>query len=91
MTTLEILESARTAIPVLRSADTEKKNAALLAMADALIARCDDILAANEKDLADARGTVSEVMLDRLALTAATRHVLGSAFGLICLRKTEKI
>ncbi len=27
----------------------------------------------------------------RLALTTATKHVLGSAFGLICLRKTEKI
>ncbi len=27
----------------------------------------------------------------RIALTAATRYVLGSAFGLICLRKTEKI
>ncbi len=27
----------------------------------------------------------------RLALTAATKCVLGSAFGLICLRKTEKI
>ena len=27
----------------------------------------------------------------RLALTAAVKHVLGSAFGLICLRKTEKI
>ena len=27
----------------------------------------------------------------RLALTTATKQVLGSAFGLICLRKTEKI
>ncbi len=27
----------------------------------------------------------------RLALTAAVKAVLGSAFGLICLRKTEKI
>ncbi len=27
----------------------------------------------------------------RLALTQATKYVLGSAFGLICLRKTEKI
>ncbi|MDO4749370.1 MAG: glutamate-5-semialdehyde dehydrogenase [Eubacteriales bacterium] len=80
MTTLEILESARTAIPVLRSADTEKKNAALLAMADALIARCDDILAANEKDLADARGTVSEVMLDRLALNP--ERIAGMADGI---------
>ncbi|MBP3665511.1 MAG: arginine--tRNA ligase [Clostridia bacterium] len=31
------------------------------------------------------------VKATRLALTAATKHVLGSAFGLICLRKTEKI
>ena len=31
------------------------------------------------------------VRASRLALTAATKYVLGSAFGLICLRKTEKI
>ena len=31
------------------------------------------------------------VKASRLALTEATKHVLGSAFGLICLRKTEKI
>ena len=31
------------------------------------------------------------VKATRLALTEATKHVLGSAFGLICLRKTEKI
>ena len=31
------------------------------------------------------------VKATRIALTAATKHVLGSAFGLICLRKTEKI
>ena len=31
------------------------------------------------------------VKATRLALVAATKHVLGSAFGLICLRKTEKI
>ncbi len=31
------------------------------------------------------------VRATRLALTQATKHVLGSAFGLICLRKTEKI
>ena len=32
-----------------------------------------------------------EVKATRIALTAATKSVLGSAFGLICLRKTEKI
>ena len=31
------------------------------------------------------------VKATRLALVAATKYVLGSAFGLICLRKTEKI
>ena len=31
------------------------------------------------------------IKASRLALTEATKHVLGSAFGLICLRKTEKI
>ena len=33
----------------------------------------------------------AEVKATRIALTAAVKHVLGSAFGLICLRKTEKI
>ncbi len=31
------------------------------------------------------------VRATRIALAAAAKHVLGSAFGLICLRKTEKI
>ena len=32
-----------------------------------------------------------EIRASRLKLTEAVKHVLGSAFGLICLRKTEKI
>ncbi len=32
-----------------------------------------------------------QVRNTRIALTAAAKYVLGSAFGLICLRKTEKI
>ena len=35
--------------------------------------------------------TNSDVKNTRLALTAATRTVLGNAFGLICLAKTEKV
>ena len=27
----------------------------------------------------------------RVALTAATKNILGAAFGLICMKKTEKI
>ncbi len=80
MTTHEILKSARAAWPALRAADTEKKNAALNAMADALIERQDEILAANAVDMAAAKGRISEVMLDRLKLTAA--RISGMARGI---------
>lgn len=71
MTTTDILRAAKAAWPALRSAGTEKKNAALNAMADALIAHRDAILAANATDMAAAKGHISEVMLDRLQLTPA--------------------
>ena len=69
MTTHDILKSARAAWPALRAADTDKKNAALLAMADALVEHTDAILAANALDMAAAKGRISAVMLDRLKLT----------------------
>ena len=69
MTTQEILQLAQGARLPLALADTHTKNEALEAMAVALIAAQDEILAANKKDLDAARGRVSDVMLDRLALT----------------------
>lgn len=69
MTTFDILRAARAAWPALQNADTEKKNAALNAMADALIDHRADILAANDADMDAAKGRISEVMLDRLQLT----------------------
>lgn len=69
MTTREILQAAKAARPALQGADTQQKNTALLAMADALEAQTAEILAANAQDMDAARGTISEVMLDRLALT----------------------
>ena len=80
MTTQEILKAARTARPALQRANTEQKNAALLAMADRLWADRAAILAANAQDMEAARGTVSEVMLDRLALSP--ERVAGMAAGL---------
>ena len=80
MTTLDILRAARTAWPALQKADTAKKNAALNAMADALIAQQADILAANDLDMAAAQGRISEVMLDRLKLTGA--RIEGMAEGI---------
>ena len=68
--TQDILIAAKAAAPTLADLSAERKNAALPAMADALLARKADILAANVLDLDAARGHISDVMLDRLTLTA---------------------
>ncbi|WP_231486467.1 glutamate-5-semialdehyde dehydrogenase [Candidatus Blastococcus massiliensis] len=60
---------ARSAARVLRTVPTDAKDAALAAMAEALVERADEILAANAADVGAAReaGT-SEAILDRLRL-----------------------
>ena len=80
MTTQELLQKANAAKGAMALADTQTKNRALLAMAHALEEHCADILAANGQDLEAARGTVSEVMLDRLALSP--ERVAGMAQGI---------
>ena len=80
MTTLELLEKARASKGAMSLADTETKNNTLLAMADALMEHQQAILTANQADLEAARGTVSEVMLDRLALSP--ERIAGMAQGI---------
>ena len=80
MTTLDILKNAKAAAPVLAAASTELKNNALLAMAAALETEEAAILEANALDMEAARGTVSDVMLDRLALSPA--RIAGMAEGI---------
>ena len=77
MTTHEILLAAQAAKLPLALADTDTKNAALEAMAVALVENSDAILAANKQDLAAARGRISDVMLDRLALTRSEERRVG--------------
>ena len=79
-TTQELLHRAQGAKRAIALASTEQKNQALLAMADALEQHTEEILIANEQDLAAARGTVSDVMLDRLALSA--QRIQGMAAGI---------
>ncbi len=67
-TMLESAKSAKFAVGKLTAAE---KNAALLAMAEALLSHQEAILAANTQDLENARGKVPQVMLDRLLLTPA--------------------
>ncbi len=73
MTTQDILVAARKNAPSLAAVDTELKNRALLAMADALEAACDSILQANKLDM-EAATHLSQSMLDRLALTQPRIH-----------------
>ena len=80
MTTKEILIAAKDAAPTLATADTEIKNKALFAMADALEGEMEQILCANERDLAAAQGNVPQVMLDRLALNEG--RIQGMADGI---------
>ena len=75
-----MLEAAKTAKTEITRLTTEQKNAALYAMAEALIAHQDAILAANALDLEAAKGTVSDVMLDRLQLTPT--RIEGMAKGI---------
>lgn len=67
--TLDILKEAKSAKGILCSLDTKTKNDALLKMADALIENSAEILSENAKDLERAKGIISDVMLDRLALS----------------------
>ena len=80
MTTIELLRQAKGAKLTMALADTDTKNRALLAMAASLEANCAPILAANRLDLEAARGTISDVMLDRLALDE--KRISGMAQGI---------
>lgn len=84
--TFDILKEAKAAKAVLCALDTKTKNEALLKMADALEKNSEDILLANKQDMEKAKGTVSDVMLDRLCLTP--ERIKGMADGIrevVCL------
>ena len=68
MTTLDILKKTRAARGSLAALDETAKNRILLAMAEALMAAEDNILAENDADMTAARGHINDVMLDRLRL-----------------------
>ena len=80
ITTTEILIGAKKVKTLLASLSTDEKNNALLKMADALIENSDEILTANKSDLERAKGTISDVMLDRLALSK--ERIEGMANGI---------
>ena len=76
----QLCATTRAAAPALGLTDSATRNRALLAMADALTATTDDILAANLRDLSNAAANgVPTVMFDRLRLTADRIHSIADA------------
>ena len=77
---ITMLKAAKAAKFQVSCLTTGQKNAALNAMADALLKNEEAILQANAIDLEKAKGTVSDVMLDRLLLDS--KRIAGMAKGI---------
>ena len=75
-----MLQAAKAAKFSVTALTTDQKNAALEAMAQALLDNQDAILAANAMDIENATGKVPQVMLDRLLLTPD--RIAGMAKGI---------
>ena len=78
--TLEILKAAKSAVFEVANLSTSEKDAALNAIADALIDNMSIILDANKRDIEDSTGVLSDSMIDRLTLTE--QRVAGMAKGI---------
>ncbi len=82
----KLAEQAREAAVALAITSTDERNRALVAMADALLAREDDILAANSADMDAARSKgVAEGILDRLELTSTRIRAISDALRAVSL------
>ncbi len=82
----KLAEKARVAATVLAITSTDERNRALVAMADALLARQDEILAANRADMEAARDKgEADGILDRLALTPARLGAISDALRAVSL------
>jgi glutamate-5-semialdehyde dehydrogenase len=76
----DLCRAAKTAARSLAATDSATRDGALLAMADALESRTDEILEANARDLEAGRATgLSAALMDRLALDE--RRIAGMAAG----------
>lgn len=71
VSTQEQFELVQAVKKSINTASEAIKNQALLAMADHLLQARDEILTVNARDMEEAKGKISEVMLDRLYLDAS--------------------
>ena len=77
---IDMLKAAKAAKAEVAALTTTQKNAALEAMASALLSHADEILDANQQDIDRASGKIAPVMLDRLRLT--NERIEGMAKGI---------
>ncbi len=68
MTTIEILNKTKDAYSEISTLTTDNKNKLLLSIAEEIKNSMEQILLANTKDIEVSKGTVSDVMMDRLRL-----------------------
>jgi glutamate-5-semialdehyde dehydrogenase len=83
-TVADSCRAAKRASRALAQVDTAVKDAALQAIAAALLARMDEVLAANERDMQAAReAAVGDALLDRLRLDEPRVHAIARAVAQI--------
>lgn len=88
LTIEEIGKRAKEAEPALRTMPTEKKNQALVAVANALIAHQEELMAANQLDMEEGKKNgMKDGLLDRLLLTED--RIKGMAEGLFQIVKLD--
>ena len=83
--TAEILARAKSTVKLMRGVSDEKINAALTAIAKALIDNTDKILSNNALDIENAKDKISPVMIDRLRLTR--ERIAAMAEGVLAVTK----
>lgn len=89
-TVLQLGKNAKAVETIVAAASPKQKNDALAAIADALIAKTDEIIAANAEDLRAAKeNNMSQAMQDRLLLTPA--RIAGIADGVRKLITLEEV
>ncbi len=83
----QLAQRARTAARALSIASTQQRNDALGAMADALVSRRAEIIAANAEDMAAARAKGTQIgLLDRLELNEARIAAIAEAIRDVAAR-----
>lgn len=79
MGVIEKLQAAKSAAPEIARASTTQKNQALANIAGLLLQKKDEVISANQIDIREGQGKLSEGLIDRLTLNAARIDGLAGA------------